>query len=145
MTKLIFILLVALCLEAFGVVCLSSGLKQAGEFKAAPIAEVLRQIGRAASNPQVLIGVLFEAIFFGILLYLLSREDVSLIWPLTSLGFVITTLAARFYLQEQVSAVRWCGVLLIVLGAGFITYSEKAKARTPVPGVADSRIAPNNQ
>ena len=43
----------------------------------------------------MLLGILFEACFFGVLLYLLSQKDVSLIWPLTSLGFLITALAAR--------------------------------------------------
>lgn len=59
----------------------------------------------------------------------MSRGDVSFVWPLTSLGFVLTTLAARFVLQEAVSPLRWFGVCLIVLGAGVITYTEKVKPR----------------
>ena len=61
-----------------------------------------------------------------------------LIWPLTSLGFVITALAAKFILNEQVSALRWAGVALIVIGATLVSYSEKAKAKAgdPAPAVA---------
>jgi hypothetical protein len=46
-------------------------------------------IKRGATNKSILTGVFFEAIFFGFLLYLLSQKDVSIVWPLTALGFVI--------------------------------------------------------
>ena len=78
-----------------------------------------------ATNANILLGVFFEAVFFGTLLVLMSKGDVSFIWPLTSLGFVLTTLAGKLILHEQVSWLRWGGVLLIMMGAGLITYTEK--------------------
>jgi drug/metabolite transporter (DMT)-like permease len=57
---------------------------------------------------------------------------VSLIWPLTALGFVLTALAAKFILREEVSWLRWSGVILIVIGATLVSYSEKTKTR-PLP------------
>ena len=128
MTKIIFILLIALIFEAVGVVFLGGGLKQIGEPKHVNVAEVVNLIKRGATNRSILIGIFFEAIFFGALLYLLSQRDVSLIWPLTSLGFVITAIAAKIFLNEQVSGLRWAGVCLIVAGATLITISEKKKA-----------------
>ena len=125
MSKIIFILLIALALEAVGVVFLSGGLKQIGEPKKINVSEIAGFIKRGATNRSVLIGIFLEAIFFGALLYLLTQRDVSLIWPLTSLGFVITAFSAKFVLGEEVSPLRWGGVLLIVLGAAVITYSEK--------------------
>ncbi|MCU0786915.1 MAG: DMT family transporter [Verrucomicrobia bacterium] len=127
MSKYICILLIALVFEAVGVVFLSKGLKEIGEVTRISASEISSLIARGAKCPSLLLGILFEAIFFGALLYLLSQRDVSLIWPLTSLGFVITALAARFFLNEQVSWVRWCGVVLIVAGAGLVTWSEKMK------------------
>ncbi|MEO6182073.1 MAG: DMT family transporter [Verrucomicrobiota bacterium] len=127
MTKIILILLIALTFEAVGVVFLSGGLKQVGEPKTICVSEMVTLIKRGATNRNLLIGIFFEAIFFGALLYLLSQRDVSLIWPLTSLGFVITAIAAKIFLNETVSPMRWGGVLLIVLGAALITYSEKFK------------------
>jgi drug/metabolite transporter (DMT)-like permease len=129
MPKIIAILLVALVLEAVGVVYLSAGLKQIGEVQQVSVSEIGRIIGRGVTNRNILLGVLFEAVFFGALLYLLSQRDVSLIWPLTSLGFVITAFAAKLVLKEEVSWVRWAGVVCIVIGAGIITWSEKMKER----------------
>lgn len=134
MTKLLIVLLIGLCFEAIGVVYLNKGLKHVGEVQKISVGEVLRVVKSGATNPQILIGIMFEAIFFGTLLYLMSQGTVSFIWPLTSLGFVLTTIAAKFYLHEEVSLLRWGGVLLIVFGAGLITYSEKvleAKAARP--------------
>ena len=125
MTKLLIILLIGLVFEAVGVVYLNKGLKQVGEVQKISAPEILRVIKAGATNHQILLGVLFEAIFFGVLLVLMSKGTVSFIWPLTSLGFVLTTIAAKFILHEEVSWMRWCGVLLIMLGAGVITYTEK--------------------
>jgi drug/metabolite transporter (DMT)-like permease len=65
------------------------------------------------------------------LMLLLRQHDVSLIWPLTSLGFVLTTLAARFIRHEEVPSLRWAGVALIVLGAGLVGWSEVLKQGRP--------------
>ena len=139
MTKVLMVLLIALVLEAVGVVFLSRGLKQIGEPERVAVAEVLQILRRGAANPSILLGVVLETIFFGALLYLLSQRDVSLIWPLTALGFVLTALAARFILNEEIHWTRWLGVVLIVIGAAFVSYSEKLKSR---PAEAPVTTAP---
>jgi len=127
MTKLVVILLIGLVLEAVGVVFLSQGLHEIGEVKNFSAAELGRIMVRGAGNRHILLGIFFEAIFFGVLIYLLSQKDVSLVWPLTSLGFVITALAARWVRHEEVSALRWTGVIIIVIGAALVAWSEQSK------------------
>jgi drug/metabolite transporter (DMT)-like permease len=139
MTKLLIVLLIGLCFEASGVVCLSKGLKQIGEVQKISVPEVWRVFKSGAANGNILLGVLQEAIFFGTLLYLMSQGTVSFVWPLTSLGFVLTTAAAKVLLHEDVSILRWSGVLLIMLGAGLITYSEKIlETKKPSASVSQS-------
>lgn len=133
MYKFICILLTALVFEAIGVVFLSSGLKEIDGMKQVSVSEAVRVVKTGACNGRIWLGMLFESMFFFALLYMLSQRDVSLVWPLTSLGFVITTLAARIFLHENVSAVRWAGVALIVIGAGMGIYSEKAKEHASPP------------
>ena len=58
----------------------------------------------------------------------MSQAQVSFVWPMTSLGFVFTTLAAWLILHEQVVPLRWVGGLLIVIGAGLITWTEKTNS-----------------
>ena len=133
MTKILIILLFALSVEAVGVVFLSKGLKQIGEVQIISAREIGRIIAKGSTNANILAGVALEAAFFGALLYLLSQRDVSLIWPLTSLGFVITALAAKFILKEEISSVRWAGVALIMIGAALVSYSEKDKPKPIAP------------
>jgi uncharacterized membrane protein len=140
MTKILIVLLIALVLEAVGVVYLSRGLKQVGEVKKATASEVTRVIRLGIRNPSIQIGVALETVFFGALLYLLSQRDVSLIWPLTALGFVLTAIAAKFILHEEIHWTRWMGVALIVIGAALVTFSEKMKHKSLDP--APAAIAP---
>jgi drug/metabolite transporter (DMT)-like permease len=137
MTKLLIILFIAFSFEAIGVITLKSGINQITaryDVRAANLPRwknTLRLVGDWFTNRSVLLGLLLEMIFFVLLQYLLAQEDVSFIWPLTALSFVMTTLAAKFILKENVDAVRWGGVALIILGAAFISYSEHAKDKTP--------------
>jgi len=139
MFKLIVVLLAALVLEAIGVVFLSQGLKQAGELAERSLPEMLRLAGRCVTNGHFLLGVLMETIFFLALLYLLKNADVSLVWPLTSLGFVLTTLAAKYMRHEQVGNLRWAGVFLIMAGAALGGYSEHVKSAPAAKAPAVSK------
>src|SRR6266498_1360994 len=105
MAKLLLILLVGLVFEATGVVLLKKGITQIGEVKKINVSEVLRVAKAGVTNSNVLLGVLFEALFFGCLLILMSESDISFLWPMTALSFVMTTFAARLFLSEQVSPV----------------------------------------
>ena len=129
MAKLLLILLIGLVFEATGVVLLKKGITRIGEVQKINVTEMLRVAKAGVTNPNILFGVFFEALFFGCLLVLMSESDISFLWPLTALSFVMTTFAARLFLSEQVSSVRWAGVVLIMLGAALISYSEHEKPK----------------
>jgi len=124
MAKLLLILLIGLVFESTGVVLLKKGMTQIGDMANYTPVEMLRVLKAGVTNPQVIAGVFFEALFFACLLVLMSKSDISFLWPLTALSFVFATFAAIWFLGEKVSAVRWWGVLLIMIGAGLISYSE---------------------
>ncbi|MST95320.1 MAG: hypothetical protein EXS33_08670 [Pedosphaera sp.] len=134
MAKILIILLVAFVFEAIGVVILKKGIDEVvARHSERPLhaARVLRMVGSGFTNRNILVGVFFETLFFIGLLLLMGRSDISFLWPLTSISFVLTTLAAQFYLRETVSGLRWSGVALIMVGAALITWSEKSKSKEP--------------
>jgi drug/metabolite transporter (DMT)-like permease len=135
MARFAIILVVAAIVESIGVALLSWGLKDLQGVRQVSVSEIVRVAKSGATNVKILGGVALEAVFFGALLYMMSTRAVSLVWPLTSLGFIFTTLAARFLLQEKVTATRWAGVFLIAIGAALTGYSEAAngKEKTPPP------------
>jgi uncharacterized membrane protein len=132
MIKLLLILLIGLVFESTGVVLLKKGLTQIGGMHGVTAVEVVRVCKAGVVNPQILLGVFFEALFFACLLVLMSKSDISFLWPLTALSFVFATFAAIWFLDERVSALRWIGVILIMIGAAFISYSQHVKEK-PVP------------
>jgi uncharacterized membrane protein len=133
MAKFLLILIIAAIIESVGVAFLSGGLKQVHGARQITVSEIVRVLKDGCTNGKIILGVALEAVFFGILLFLLSSNDVSFIWPLTSLGIIFTALAAKFLLDEKVSAVRWAGVLLIALGSLLTSYSESVKHTNAPP------------
>ena len=141
MVKLLTILLIGLIFESAGVVLLKKGMATVGEVKKVSVAEIARLLKSGATNPQILLGVFFEALFFVCLLILMNESDISFLWPMTGLSFVFATIAAMLFLGERPSAVRWGGVILIVIGAALISYSEHAKGK-PSPQLTAPSSAP---
>jgi uncharacterized membrane protein len=136
MIKLLLILIVGLVFESTGVILLKKGMTHIGDLNGHTAAEIFRVVKAGTTNSQILLGVFFEALFFLCLLILMSKSEISFLWPLTALSFVFATFAAMWFLGEQVSATRWIGVILIMIGAAFISYSQHAKEK-PAPPPAD--------
>jgi drug/metabolite transporter (DMT)-like permease len=146
MTKILIILVIAYSFEAIGVITLKRGIDKIGPRYTARKAStpllknILKLLGEWFTNKNILLGLLFETIFFALLQYLLGQRDVSFVWPLTAVSFVMTPLAAMFFLHERVDATRWGGIALIILGAVVVNYSEHRKQKnTPHPATAEAK------
>jgi drug/metabolite transporter (DMT)-like permease len=53
----------------------------------------------------------------------LSKIDISMLSPMGSMIFVTVALLAMFFLGEKISAVRWTGIFVIVVGVVLLTRS----------------------
>ena len=143
MLKLLTILLIGLVFESTGIVFLKKGMDRIDKPTDITVRAVARLLKDGATSPQVLLGIFFQALFFACLLVLMSKSDISFLWPLTALSFVFTTFSALLFLGERVSAVRWVGVIFILIGAAFISYSEHSKQKeTPAPAAAETQVSP---
>src|ERR1041385_1876013 len=127
MLKFFVILFVGLVLESTGIVFLKRGMTQIGDMPRVSASEITRVIKSGITNRYILLGVFFEALFFACLLVLMSGNEISFLWPMTSLTFVFSTIAAIVFLHERVSSIRWVGVVFIMIGAACISYSEHNK------------------
>lgn len=142
MFKLLSILLIGLVFESAGIVYLKKGMDKITKPETVTVGAVARLIKAGATSPQILLGIFFQALFFACLLTLMSKSDISFLWPLTALSFVFTTFSAMLFLGESVSPVRWVGVIFILIGAAFISYSEHAKKPAAAPPAAPAQVSP---
>lgn len=84
-------------------------------------------------QPARLVQVIFTpAVFFGFAIYgiamilwlgAMAKADLSYMYPLLSLGYIATTLAAVIVLGEHVSLGRWAGTIAVVIGSFIVTRS----------------------
>ena len=59
---------------------------------------------------------------------LLSLADLSFVLPVTAVGYVISTVLAHIFLNEQVSLERWIGTGLIFLGTAVVGFTLRGSA-----------------
>jgi uncharacterized membrane protein len=67
-------------------------------------------------NPWVALGVTLLIVWLLSQMLLLSWADLSYVLPVTSVGYVLTAISGRLFLNEQISTARWFGVTLIMAG-----------------------------
>jgi len=75
-------------------------------------------------NPLVIGGLVAYVVGAGLWLFVLSKADLSLVYPFTGLGFILTMLFGWLFLQENVGAYRILGTLFIALGAYLVAKSS---------------------
>ena len=63
------------------------------------------------------------ALSIGIWLIVLGKTEVSVAYPLLSIGFIITAIIGYFYLDESVSLTRIAGIALICFGIVVVSRS----------------------
>lgn len=121
MVKTMIIVLIAAVLGGTGHVFLAKGMRPVGDLTEASSDRIGGMVARAVSNPWLLVGVVLQAGFFFIYLLLLSRDDVSLVLPLTAIDYIVVAVLAQYMLGEIVTPVRWMGMGLIVGGVGLLS------------------------
>ena len=129
---------VTLCAAA-GDSLLSRGMKDVGSISLRHLPDLILAI----TNPWVALGILFLLGFFASYMTALSWADLTYVLPATSLGYVLLALIAKFLLHEEVTPMRWIGILLISGGVGFVTQGPELTHRPSSEcGEHPSRVAP---
>jgi uncharacterized membrane protein len=91
----------------------------------------MRQVGRLASfsplaymravlNPFVALGISLLIVWLFSHMTLLSWADLSYVLPVTSIGYVLSAVAGKVFLHEDISRWRWAGILMIMSGVALV-------------------------
>ncbi|MDE3060514.1 MAG: EamA family transporter [Pseudomonadota bacterium] len=76
---------------------------------------------QVATSLPIIGGMACYVISILVWLVVLSRVEVSMAYPMVSLGYVVTALAAYFWLGEQLGPMRLAGIVIILIGVWMVS------------------------
>lgn len=79
-------------------------------------------IYRFAINPYFYVAIFIFAIATIIWVVILSKERLSIVYPILSLAYVVAAILGSFFLNEKITALNFIGVLIIIAGVFLVTY-----------------------
>jgi drug/metabolite transporter (DMT)-like permease len=116
------LILAGVFLNALAQLLLKAGTNAVGQFafvtgNIAPIAT------RLAFEPHILAGIACYGVSLVIWIMGLSRIEVTIAYPMLSLGYVLNAAAAWYFLGESLGPMRIAGIGFIMVGVGLIARS----------------------
>jgi multidrug transporter EmrE-like cation transporter len=116
------LLMIGVLLNAAAQLLLKAGTNSVGvfEFSRANIAPIGWKL---ATEPHILGGLICYVISVVVWIMALSRVEVSIAYPLLSIGYVVNAIAAWYLFGEAVSVSRLVGIGIIIVGVYIVTRS----------------------
>ena len=116
------LLMLGVCLNATAQLLLKAGTNAVGhfEFNSGNIVPVGMKL---ALEPHILGGLTCYVVSVVVWILGLSRVEVSIAYPMLSIGYVLNALAAWYLFGEAVSATRLTGIGIIIIGVYIVARS----------------------
>ena len=123
MTALSFgLVLVGVLLNAAAQLLLKAGTNAVGSFEFS-MANALPVGWKLATQPSIVGGLACYGVSVVVWIMALSRTEVSVAYPMLSIGYVINALAAWYLFGEAVGAQRMVGIGVIIVGVYLVARS----------------------
>jgi uncharacterized membrane protein len=119
----LLMVLIAISLAAVAQILFKTGMTGAA-LSGAP-GEQTRTILRAVFTPMVFSGLFLYGVSTLLWLKLLSTQELSYIYPMIAVSYVMVTLLSIIFLKEQVPPLRWLALLVICLGVAMLAILGK--------------------
>lgn len=109
------LILFGVLLNASAQLLLKAGMNQIGRFdfnfaNAIPIGM------KVIVNFPIMTGIFLYVVSVGVWLLVLSRVQVSLAYPMLSIGYIVNALAAYYLFGEPLTSLRLMGIFIIIAG-----------------------------
>jgi len=119
LTNLI-LLFISISLAIAGQLLMKQGMMMFGQF---PVMQLLAKMVPMVLQPYVFLGIVCFAISSVFWLVVLSRIDLSMAYPMVSVAYVVVAIFSYFVFKENVSLIRWLGIITICLGVFLVSRS----------------------
>ena len=123
MTTISFsLILLGVLLNAGAQLLLKAGTNTVGPFEFT-LANAMPMGIKLASQPPILIGLACYVVSVIVWIMALSRVQVSIAYPMLSIGYVVNAVLAWMLFGEDLNAQRWIGIGFIVIGVYLVARS----------------------
>ncbi len=123
MVKIILLVLAAEILSTIGHLLFKKTTNMVEAYDLKKAGNHLRFLRDVFAKPSIWLGLAACAAGLIIWLMALAQGDLSLVYPLGSVQFVLILFSAHMFLDEKIDRMKLLGTFLVVLGIVFITLS----------------------
>ncbi len=116
------LILLGVLLNAGAQLLLKAGTNTVGHFEFT-LANAMPMGMKLASQPPILIGIACYVVSVVVWILALSRVQVSIAYPMLSIGYVVNALLAWVLFGEDLNAQRWIGIGFIIIGVYLVARS----------------------
>jgi multidrug transporter EmrE-like cation transporter len=78
-------------------------------------------------EPVTIAGLAIYGVGTLLWIYAVSQRNISFLYPLTALTYVMVAVGGRFMFAENISSGRWAGIGVVVLGVAMLQLSAKGE------------------
>ena len=120
----IFWIITSVILGAIGQIFLKIGMSRIGTIDAKlSLLDSIIYYVKVIFSLFVFLGLFSYGVSMFMWLWVLSKYELSYARPFVSLGYIIIAFYSFFFMGEHLGAIRWIGIILIVIGVVFISKS----------------------
>ena len=110
----IVLVLISTLLGVLGQLSLKQGMKNIGNFEVKDF--LSSRIFELVAEKFVVIGIVLYAIATLLWLVVLSKAELSFAYPMLAIGYILIAIFSKIFFGENVTFVRFFGILLISMG-----------------------------
>jgi drug/metabolite transporter (DMT)-like permease len=123
MIKIVLIVLLAEIFTAIGQILLKKSANAADSYNLRRLDSHARFLADIFANPALWGGFLAMGIGLVVWIIALAQGDLSIVFPLGSLQYILILFGAHFFLGEKIDRMKVAGTFLVVFGIILITIS----------------------
>lgn len=130
LTLKIFLFLIFIdILETFAQFCFKKSVLSANGFEIQTLRDILGFMMKVAPSAYLWLGLFSVILIFAIWSTILSKIELSVAVPVCSFSYITVPLVSLILLHEKISALRWFGISIILLGVVLVAVSSNEKEK----------------
>ena len=117
------LILSSVSLNAFAQLFIRKGMLKIGEISF-DFEQIVKMVLAVFTNVYLLSGMFSYGISIILWMMVLSKVNVSLAYPFSSIGYIITTVLAYLFFNEPITFQKVLGIIIICIGVFILTQSK---------------------